>query len=215
MIRDIPILTDDQCKQTTDMVLWLKDHWIDRNSFYTLGAATYQDDPKEYPAVARVNNIILHKYFTPLLYDISEFFSVAFGMPSYFDPKLAAPGFHIFTEKANDLRGHVHIDEPYTRCEMPDGWHTPFSFTLPVSLPMKVGGLDYWPHHSDAEIEKAVEAGELPKPEYHMYSEGVLTLHDGETPHRISNPVGMEMGDYRITLQGHGAIVDGRVLLYF
>jgi len=42
-----------------------------------------------------------------------------------------------------------------------------------------------------------------------------LELHDGKFLHQIANMVPTTKDDWRITLQGHGVLVDDKMRIYF
>ena len=129
----------------------------------------------------------------------------------------ALTSFHIFDHEANGLEGQIHIDEPYERIELPEGWSDPFSFTMAVELPAGGGGMNYWKGITDEQMEhyKVFPVG-IPTPEYFPYELGVLYVHSGLFPHQIANPCTIGEDEYRITLQGHGVVLrTGHVALYF
>ena len=126
------------------------------------------------------------------------------------------PSFHVFDDRVGDTVGHPHIDEPFKRVAWPEPFTNPFSFTVAVELPSEGGGLDYWPDYTDEQIDAYIATDELPEPEYIPYQLGTMYVHDGFTPHRIANRFGVKAGEYRITLQGHGAtLASGTTVVYF
>jgi hypothetical protein len=183
-------------------------YWIDRGGFYTIGAATYQDDPATYPIWANYTNLVVRDITGHCRWDLES----AIGKHKnckqviWGSRNLAAPGFHIFGNECNGVKGHPHIDEPYDRIAWPFKWSDPFSFTVPLQLPKCGGGLDFWPDHTDKDIERYIAEDKLPPHEYLPYEVGRLYLHSGLFPHRIANPGDMGNDEWRITLQGHGVI---------
>lgn len=202
-----------QCERLAQLVLSNKGLWRERDGFWTLGAATYQDDPRIYPMLAdsyRGRQLAVFGGWLRDVYTALPYSNIC--TPSGF----ALPGFHIFDHGADELQGHPHIDEPYERVIVPEPFIEAFSFTIAVELPDGIGGLDFWPEHTDAAVEAYIETGRLPEPDYFRYDLGVMVLHDGLTTHRIANPIGIKDGQYRITLQGHGLVlVSGKTIVYF
>jgi len=214
---EIPVFTPYTAKIIADRVKALPQYHVNRGGFYTLGAATYQDDPYAYPAIANAFNPIIQSNFPAVLQTVYDVLAAHFDRPvGTFTAGVGLPSFHIFDQQCNGIEGHPHIDEPFTRINLGSlDWSDPFSFTIPVELPAGGGGIDFWWGCTDAEVEKYMAGGEVPKPTYHPYTVGALYMHDGMTPHRIANPCDMVAGEHRITLQGHGIHVEGGALVYF
>ena len=191
--------------------------WIPRGGFYTIGASTYLDDPKAYPARAKQLNSETKALWGQLWYQLTN------AMPRHWVPKQAVHhpctafmGAHIFTPETNGTTGHPHTDEPYERVNWGQNFSNPFSFTLALEMPAAGGGLDFWAGVTDEDIDLYNQASELPPHEHMRYEEGFLYIHDGLTPHRIANCGDMEKGEHRITLQGHGVTLeDGNTAIYF
>ena len=218
-LREIAVLHADSCANLAEKVLNMGRYWINRNGFYTLGAATYQDDPLAYPAVANMSNPILFEAFSRLYREVLGYLSDALDTQVQLPTGgagIALPGFHIFDHQTADMVGHPHIDEPYTRVDLSAyDWDKPFSFTLPICLPACGGGLDVWWNFTGEDIDNFIGHSLLPKPEYEEYKLGHLYLHDGLTPHRIANPAPIQEGEFRITLQGHGVHTPDGAMIYF
>tara|TARA_R110000851_G_scaffold288960_2_gene443094 strand:- start:4486 stop:5160 length:675 start_codon:yes stop_codon:yes gene_type:complete len=219
-ITERGIWSANECADVAKLVKALPSFWIDRGVFWTVGAATYQDPPRAYTGIANCANIVLDHYFYSLpvfKYLMSEL-NIIYGANVIVMRDFARPSFHVFTDKANGLHGSLHVDEPYKRLALPDGWHSPTSFTMAVELPKNGGGMNYWSNdtlpiardfHQDDKI--------LPPPDAHLaYELGVLYKHDGLFYHQISNNHRAEKDDFRITLQGHTVTLPtGDVLAYF
>ena len=149
---------------------------------------------------------------------------------------LAIPGFHIFLSDSafedpadmthrewflakgkKDVVGNaIHCDTAHLvvhwgDCK-PDLEH-PISVTIPVDLPAAGAGLNYWSFGKErtADIAPAeLRDFLLAEPrEYFPYGVGEVVVHDGLRYHQMAAMRHMEPGEARITLQGHGVMVDG------
>lgn len=206
----------DMCPSVAERVMDLQDFWINRGGFYTLGAATYQDCPLAYPAIANAFNPIIEQYFSSLLRVLQSVLSRMHCRNVVRLNGVGLPSFHIFTPEANGMVGSPHVDEPYKRVRWPSEISNPFSFTLPVMLPACGGGMNVWPDCTEAQIDHFAACGELPPAEYFPYEVGKLYTHSGETPHQIASTGDLAEGEARITLQGHGVtLASGEMVLYF
>lgn len=219
MITAHDFLSAEQAKLVTLQVKHLEWLHMDRGGFYTLGAATYQDDPLAYPAIAEAFNKPIYRtmkvLYEKLWCELPMIMGVNLPCSTPYSG-LALPSFHIFDHKSQGLSGSVHVDEPYDRVDLSAyDWRDPFSFTVPVELPTLGGGCDFWFDYTDKDIEIFAASGELPPSTYVPYELGKLYLHDGMTPHRIANPNPIPEGEYRITLQGHGFVTDKDIIVYF
>ena len=215
IIQTVDFISPQEARWWADEVVAHHRHWTPRDKFYTLGAATYQDEPMNYPKVADEENPVLLAGFTPLLAACYRQFGQSFT--TYHHPRgIALPGFHIFTPEASDLQGHIHIDEPWKFITFPLIWHSPFSFTLPLQLPDGDGGMEYWPDITEEELHAYTHNRIIPPPEYCEYEVGKMYIHTGNFHHRIANRRGIGNGQLRITLQGHGVTLEGGTkVLYF
>ena len=217
----LPVFTPEQCDRLAKHVVNQAHYMIKRGEgFYTLGASTYLDDPMHYEGIAANTNILLEREFPAVLVAVDAVLSEHFKVPAthtnIHSNGLALPGFHIFDSNSAGLEGSVHIDEPYDRIDWRGvEWHSPFSFTVPLQLPTLGGGLDYWPNVTDEEMETYEREGALPPFEYLAYAVGNMYLHDGHTPHRISNRHPVPLDEYRISIQGHGVHTADGIVVYF
>lgn len=218
-VHSQPLLSKPQCDYTAERVLSLRQHWRSRGNgtFFTLGASTYNDEVLAYPGIAWQDNAVLTRHFGALMQAIADFYENALGKPVVYLHTHGLPGFHIFDSRCRGMAGHVHIDEPYTKCFWPTPISGVFSFTMAIRLPGE-GGLNFYPGLPVETImaRDRGEAVELPEPEYFPYEEGTLYWHSGHTPHQIANPCEIGEDQHRITLQGHGAeLTTGQIVLYF
>jgi len=201
------LLTPEMCMVTKDRLFNLRQYWIDRCNFHTLGASAYLDDPIAYPGIAANCNIIIDGNFPHLKVLIANYFKETMSREVVVMPNLGLPGLHIFGEASNDITPSIHTDEPYERIDWPCGHTDPFSFTLPIELPKAGGGLDWWDNQ---------EHQETAPPYYEEYKLGEMLIYSGESLHRIARPEPLGETDWRITYQGHGLILDtGNVVIYF
>ena len=219
-ILTTPLWGEKRCTEIAERIKASdRAHWIDRGHFWTLGAATYQDDPMNYPALAEKHNPYLWEVFGKEQEDVLNALEEVLGISGYHRKGTALPSFHIFDHRASGMVGHPHIDEPHLRVWWPSKVTNTFSFTVLLEAPQHGAGLDIWHDYSDLEVELFEKRGVLPEPDYFAYDLGRLVIHDGLTPHRIANPAPqylVEQGEWRISLQGHGATLEnGLTALYF
>jgi hypothetical protein len=201
VIREISLVSPEEASLWGRVVLDHSEHFIDRGHFDTLGASAYLDDPGEHPAIAKKHNPVLISAFAGLYEAISATLGGILNSEIQFHPNGAVPGFHVFTSKTGDAEGDPHIDQPYQRLLWPEPFHSPFSFTMALTLPEEAG-LNYW---IDGKLH------------YQPYKAGCLYLHSGLFPHQIAKPVAPTDEAPRITLQGHGARLgfSGVTVIYF
>lgn len=203
------LMTPEICNMTRDGLFNLREYWIDRGEFYTLGASVYIDPPVSYPGIAANTNIVLDTNFSWLKALVANYFKEIYNREIICMKDKALPGFHIFTSEANDLVGSIHTDEVEDRVEWACGYTDAFSFTIPISLPAAGGGMNYW----DKGIINVTNSD---KPKYLPYELGVIYIYDGKSPHQIANNELLGETDFRITYQGHGVTLDtGKIAIYF
>lgn len=195
------LITPAECEKALKTILDLRPFWINRRTLYTLGAAAYIDDPYAYPAIANMSNKILAPSFGTLYARIFDYISELRDAPTTTIPGTGLPGFHIFEFGREEVVPQFHQDEPYLRIAWGQTFTDPFTFTIPIELPSNGGGMESIVHD---EIT------------YTPYEVGKIYLHDGMVPHRIADRQKLVTNDRRITLQGHGVMLeDGRINLYF
>jgi hypothetical protein len=218
-ITEHKIWSIDECANMAERVKALRDYWIDRGVFWTVGAATYQDPPHAYTGIANCANVVLdhYVYSLPMFQDLLCELSIIYGANVVVMRDFARPSFHVFTDKANGLNGSLHVDEPYKHLRLPEGWHSPTSFTMAIEMPKKGGGLNYWANETLPIHKEFHQDDSLPPPDAHLeYELGVLYKHDGLFYHQISNNHHAAPDDFRITLQGHTVTLPtGDVMAYF
>ena len=213
-ILEVPILSEEECGKVKDIVLALKEHWIPRgyNSFWTIGASTYNDlmiheeGHASYYEVAQQNNVIIEQAFGPLLSGIRDVIGKIYKRECIDLPFAGLMGFHIFNSTSHsrkDEGGNIHTDESFQRLLWVEPFAQPFSFTLAITLSGGQGGMDYWDEEN--------------KLHYQPYKLGHMYLHNGRFPHRINFDITPTDEKPRITLQGHGALLldTNRIAVYF
>jgi hypothetical protein len=173
-----------------------KQNWINRDNFYTFGAASYLDDTDKYARNIRKSNNILQKEFGGVIKKICDHFSAKTH------PEIALPGFHIFDRKSNGTKASIHEDSSYKRLPIfNDNYKDGKSFTILINEPDCGAGLNVW----DEAFNKSFYAYEL----------GFMNVHLGGLKHQIANTGDIKKNEYRITLQGHVITFGEETYIYF
>jgi hypothetical protein len=224
----LPMLDAPACALVVGQVMALSTAWVARHPqapFYTLGAPSYLDAvPRNlapYQEHSRQINPILEQAFASLYERLTGALASLLGKPVELTRSQALPGFHIFLAHPAFERSMapIHVDLQH---EALDWAGKPpqdlVSFTLPVALPAAGGGMDVWAIDRDEWLpltrpERLEVLKRAPRRDL-AYSLGALTLHSGRLVHRIA-ATRLRSGDRRFTLQGHGALIDGRWQLYW
>jgi len=208
-ITEKVLLTPETCEVFKEALFASRLYWLDRGSFYTLGASAYIDDPCVYPGLAANCNGILEQRFKYLSSLVANWLKEEFNREVIVFPNKGLPGFHIFTSESNGHEASIHTDEAHDRlvwgCEVADA----FSFTLVIDLPKCGGGLNWWKNQADADNEMLL-------PTHQPYTVGTAYLFAADVPHQIANDGDLGDDEYRITYQGHGVTLDtGKIAVYF
>lgn len=234
MITSLQLLSSAECDRLAESLEALREHWIRRgnphSSFYTLGAASYLDDPAEYPTVARRLNPILREHFDWLYERLVDFLGRRLRAPVSFAEGLGHPGFHVWETPAIFVTpvASVHFDLQYLRTwpENAPGvdFDRPLSFTLPIRLPRRGGGLNLWEVTYDRYLQFRRRVGGRMEPAdvtvllprlRHPYAPGAISMHSGLILHQIGEVDEVFPGDERLTLQGHALFHHGEWKLYW
>lgn len=205
---------------------------------YTLGSASYLDaskyskeesDLSKEDIVKRLTeyNPILKASFSELLETIRYFFEKKIGIECRYSSILAYPGFHIFkssSENSNQYNHEPHFDGQYeTLMKIMNIKNVSaedlLSFTLPIALPLEGGGLRMWDWNytnnkgkTSEEIINGIKKSKIVNIEY---NEGEIIWHNGLYLHQIKAWSSSENSTPRITMQGHGCLINNKMYLYW
>jgi hypothetical protein len=233
VITSLVLLDADECRRVDDQIKELRAGWIARGtgaSFFTLGAASYLDEPADYRAHAARLNPIMRDRFAWLYERVCEFLARRLKAPVGFADGMAVPGFHIWLSKAIFVTpvASVHFDLQYERTWPASATgvdlERPLSFTLPIRLPRRGGGLNVWDidyarfRQFVARIGKRVAPMDMTialERMRHPYSMGAMAMHSGHLMHQIGEIDEVAPDDERITLQGHALCQNGEWKIYW
>jgi hypothetical protein len=210
-----PLLTADEVTQLTasvlDPPLEVRDAcWHVGDDLTTIGAPLYRnrDRPKFYAECARATNRLLYASYQDLYDRVADLFEGRYGLPVAFVDELAIPGFHLmrYARAGHYEGGGWHYDQlawqvPYF-VEHTAEVHGILNFTLPLAVPSGGTGMDL------VDKDAATEA-------HVPYRPGLLLFNEREVLHRIGPSSCLRPGERRLTLQGHGVLFRGRVLLFW
>jgi hypothetical protein len=222
------LLSADECENIQQRVISLRDHWIKRSGdgFYSLGTASYLDAPgrrHEYLESARHSNSLLTAGFSDVYSVITSFFEDFLFAPVMVTDELAVPGFHIFEFEQPGPKD----DAASTRAHFDLQWMEAFpgflpaatvSFTVAIEQPPSGAAMEVWPlRYGDlASLSVPVTEWAAGQPSRRLpYTNGGITIHDGNILHAIGGRRRAEPPGRRVTLQGHGAEIDGTWVLYW
>ncbi|TMQ07444.1 MAG: hypothetical protein E6J90_05290 [Deltaproteobacteria bacterium] len=235
MITSLELLDAAECARLEGAIKELRARWVMRGTsptsgFFTLGAASYLDGADDYAARAGELNPVLRDTFAGLYARVAEFLSARLRAPVGFADGLALPGFHIWLAPAIFVTpvASVHFDLQYLRAwpEATPGLdlRRPLSFTLPIRLPRRGGGLNVWDVTYEryrrfvARVPGAIQPVDvtvLLERMRHPYTPGAIALHSGHLLHQIGEIDEVAPDDERITLQGHALLQRGEWKLYW
>jgi hypothetical protein len=234
VITSFTLLAPAECLDLELQVKKHRDVWIPRGAqpghFFTLGAASYLDEPDQYTSRSSEMNPILREDFGWLYTKLTDFLSRRLHAPVGFAENLALPGFHIWETPAIFTRplASVHFDLQYLRTWPKDApgvdFAHPLSFTLPIRLPRLGGALNVWDVTYERYLRFARQLDVRLTPAditvlldriRHPYTVGALSLHSGHLLHQIAEVDEVFPGDERITLQGHALCAQGEWRLYW
>jgi hypothetical protein len=212
--------------------------WIVRGTvdypFYTVGAVSYIDAVSSTPApryqdILLKTNPELRKHFHWLYERLLNKLSIHLQAAVRTTDELALPGFHVWQGlDVPTSPTSVHFDLQYMSIPWPDlarsDLSRPLSFTLPIALPRRGGGLNSWDISYEEQVahfqvtRQSTPVEEMPKLRtrtFHPYTPGVLALHSGHTLHQIAAVDQAYLDDERITLQGHALYCDNAWTIYW
>ena len=222
------LFSDAECRDLSARVVALRKHWARRgsNGFFSLGTASYLDAPDNfagYLAAASKSNAVLRANFDDALETIRAFFEEMLGDRAEIAEDVAVPGFHIFEFNGSSR----HNDLPHTRARFDLQWLNAFpqsdirgtmSFTVLIDKPTGGAAMEVWPLRFS---QTTVPAGPVREyAESHpsrrlAYDGGGMIIHDGHVLHAIGTSEDSNPRGRRITLQGHGALIDGTSAMYW
>jgi hypothetical protein len=213
------LLSPEECRRVRDFVHAQRALWSPQSvtaPFFSLGAAAYLDaqhqpDARIYHLKARRQNPTLIAGLGWVYDRLQAILADALGGDTYYPPRLARPGFHIFlAHPAFDAAVcSIHVDRQFAHLRWRDDERIdrqrPLSFTIPIAIPKSGAGLQVWDIHDDEFVDRETSAQLLStrRRDYHAYSVGRLVLHSGLLVHQIAPFSCNAADDERITLQGH------------
>jgi hypothetical protein len=210
-----PLLTADEAAQLTVSVLdpppEVRDAcWHVGEDLTTIGAPLYRhrERPAFYAERARATNRLLYSSYQDLYDRVADLFGGRYGLHVAFVDELAIPGFHLmrYTRAGRYEGGGWHYDQlawqvPYFVEHTPEVQGI-LNFTLPLAVPSGGTGMDL------VDEEAAAEA-------HVTYRPGLLVFNEREVLHRIGPSCSLRPEERRLTLQGHGVLFRGRLLLFW
>jgi hypothetical protein len=184
--------------------------WHAAEGLTTIGRPLYRnrERPAFYAECARATNRLLYNSYQDLYDRIANLFGSRYGLPVAFVDELAIPGFHLMRYARAGLYegGGWHYDQlawqvPYFVEHAPEVQGV-LNFTLPLAVPSGGTGMDLVDEDTGAEAHV-------------LYQPGFLLFNEQEVLHRIGPSSCLRPGEHRLTLQGHGVLFRGRVLLFW
>lgn len=236
------LLDADECRALVARIDALREHWTERSAgrFYTLGTVAYLDapdaasaraygadyhEPDQYYRSLQRTNPVLAAHFSELHQRLAACLAELLGAPTAYAPDLALPGFHIFLDSPDFAvqANHVpHYDQQYRHLRWPNpeaiDFRRSLSYTMALELPAAGGGLKLWrlDYYEMIQLPKEEAKARIRGQSYDVvaYHPGRLVCHTGNELHQIL-PWRAAPGERRITLQGHGLLIDGVWQLYW
>jgi hypothetical protein len=222
------LFSDAECRDLSARVVALRKHWARRgyNGFFSLGTAAYLDAPESfsaYLAAASETNVILRNNFDDALETVRAFFEEMLGQPAQIAEEVAVPGFHIFefdgSARQNDLPAtRAHFDLQWVDAFPRSDLQGTVSFTVLVDQPSGGAAMQVWPLRFSQTAPPTVTVREYAQSHTSRrlaYDGGGMIIHDGHVLHAIGTSEDSKPRGRRITLQGHGALIDGTWVLYW
>jgi hypothetical protein len=225
----------NESNRWVSLIFEKQSQWIQRSpnkdSFYTLGVATYMDlappgcNVSVYMERLRRSNENLVNGFSELLEKLRMAIERYTGNRATYVDNLPLPGFHIWLARGIPRRptASLHFDLQYRSLVLNRLIPEPekrLSFTLPLALPREGSGLLMWDldkkwlfeGNRALPLSKIVEQKKC----YHLlYEVGTLLIHSGDVAHQIAPTYRVYDTDVRVTLQGHAVFFGNRWTLYW
>lgn len=228
-LGELEILDQAECDRVAQEVIALRPAWTSRSrrsTFFTLGVNAYMDlasspDARaSYYGKVAASNDLLDRRFGDLYAALAERLGEALRMTARYADDLARPSCHIWTETGipRMTGGSIHFDLQYQRLlDNPRyrGATGTVSFTLPVRLPVNGSSLLLWPAFTYPEALPTLELARETPPLRVEYALGRALVHSGHVLHQIGPTPDVRPGDLRITVQGHGIVLDDELVLYW
>jgi hypothetical protein len=228
-LGEIDVLSVDECNEVADAVLDVREDWTARSPsglFFTLGVNAYMDLAQvidadaSYFDPARRANLMLKRRFAGLHGKLAQVLEQELGLPTRYSDDLAMPGFHIWVGLGIPRKAgaSIHFDLQYQRLLARPRYANAsgtVSFTLPVRLPAAGSSLRVWPSCTYPDDLPRMPAIQQTAPEVVPYHLGSALVHSGHVLHQIGATPSVQPDDLRITLQGHGLVVDDELVLYW
>jgi hypothetical protein len=222
------LFTLNDCENISNRVLALRDHWARRSDygFFSLGRAAYLDAPNRnaaYRAQARASNVILREHFSDIYEIITAFFNRLLHERVNTSDEVALPGFHVFEFNGRWSGGA----QPASRAHFDLQWMHAFpgiepratlSFTIAIAQPTGGAAMEVWPlryNEFEPMIGSVIDYARTHPSQRLAYCTGGVVVHDGHVLHAIGSADRPDPCGLRITLQGHGALLDDKWLLYW
>lgn len=199
---------------------------------------------RPYRRLAQQYNPLLLERFPELYAALLSTLRARLQQPIDFLPGAALPGFHIFEAHPDFAAGAghdilhgawfrqrdgmgfpgnpIHVDTAHLALGLPAvvaGQALPtLSLTLPLCVPQEGAGLKLWPLCA-ADLDALDEAAQMQRLRCSAsrqveYRPGRLLVHDGDCYHQARG-LPVQGGQYRITLQGHGAWIENQWRLFW
>lgn len=228
-LAEVDVLSAAECDDVATRVLGLRNAWRVRSPsgrFFTLGVNAYMDlapsadVQASYFDAGRETNPMLSAHFAPVHERLQDVLEGALGLRTRLADDLPVPGFHIWVGDGipQQPRASIHFDLQYQRLlsRRPYSEATgTMSLTLPIRMPAAGSSLRVWPDCRYPEDMARVGAVRETAPEVVEYHVGRAVVHTGHVLHQIGVTPSVQADDLRITLQGHGLIVGGELVLYW
>ncbi len=222
LVANLAILTTSECADVRQVVHKLKSLWDEER--YRLGAGiSYYRPAALYYATSKLMNPILKEHLSWMYEKLTSALANFYNVDVCFRDDLALPGFNIYCGPTDfsKLNYNIHIDLQFMELNwQPKGstdFGTTMSFTLPIATPTGGAGLNIW-HATQSDIEEqdlaSSELLDASKAEFKRYEIGIATIHDGRHYHQMMVAENWLPADERITLQGHGLIQNGKLVIY-
>ncbi|HEY9679218.1 MAG TPA: hypothetical protein V6C76_14510 [Drouetiella sp.] len=222
LCQQVPVLTAEEATKALASIRSLQPLWDEDR--YRLGAGISYYKPRAlYYATSKQMNPIMRKHFDWLYDRLLQALSKHYDMPVTFRDDLAVPGFNIYIgqKEFSTLQYNTHVDLQFLELNWePRGsanFESTMSFTLPIAVPENGTGLNIWNvQHGEISQDQLEESNQLDasRAEYQQYEVGIATIHNGKHYHQMSISSDAKPSDARITMQGHGLVQSGSLVIY-